>query len=57
MESMVETSQRFTAYELEVKAISTLGISFHEWLQLRPPESQDGRSLMYIIPAEPLGLA
>lgn len=57
MESMVETSQRFTAYELEVKAISTLGISFHEWLQLRPPESQDGRSLMYIVPAEPLGLA
>lgn len=57
MESMVETSQRFTAYELEVKAITTLGISFHDWLQLRPPESQDGRSLMYIIPAEPLGLA
>ncbi len=57
MESMVETSQRFAAYELEVKAISKLGISFHEWLQLRPPESQDGRSLMYIVPAEPLELA
>jgi len=54
MESMVETSQRFTAYEVEVKAISALGLSFHEWLQLRPPESQDGKSLMYIIPAEPL---
>jgi len=51
---MVETSQRFTAYEVEVKAISALGLSFHEWLQLRPPESQDGKSLMYIIPAEPL---
>jgi tetratricopeptide (TPR) repeat protein len=56
MESMVETSQRFTAYEVEVKAISTLGLSFHEWLQLRPPESQDGKGLMYIVPAEPLGV-
>jgi tetratricopeptide (TPR) repeat protein len=56
MESMVETSQRFTAYEIEVKAISTLGLSFHEWLQLRPPESQDGKGLMYIVPAEPLGV-
>jgi tetratricopeptide (TPR) repeat protein len=57
MESMVETSRRFTAYELEIKAISKLGISFHEWLQLCPPESQDGRSLMYIVPQEPLALA
>jgi tetratricopeptide (TPR) repeat protein len=57
MESMVETSRRFTAYELEIKAISKLGISFHEWLQLCPPESPDGRSLMYIVPAEPLALA
>jgi hypothetical protein len=57
MESMVETSRRFTAYELEIKAISTLGISFYEWLQLRPPESQDGRSLIYLVPKEPLALA
>jgi hypothetical protein len=57
MESMVETSQRFTAYEVEVNAISALGMSFHEWLQLHPPESQDGKNLMYIIPAEPLSLA
>ena len=57
MESMVETSQRFTAYELEVKAISSLGLSFHEWLQLRPSESSDARSLMYIVPAEPLDLS
>jgi tetratricopeptide (TPR) repeat protein len=57
MESMVETSKRFTAYELEIKAISKLGISFHEWLQLCPPEPQDGRTLMYIVPQEPLALA
>jgi tetratricopeptide (TPR) repeat protein len=57
MESIVETSQRFTAYEVEVKAISALGMSFQEWLQLHPPESQDGKSLMYIVPAEPLSLA
>jgi hypothetical protein len=57
METMVETSQRFTSYELEVKAISKLGISFHEWLQLRPSESQEGRNLMYIVPEEPMNLS
>ncbi|MDB9494704.1 hypothetical protein PN441_03520 [Spirulina major CS-329] len=56
MESMVETSQRFTAYELEVKAISKLEISFQEWLQLRPPEPKEEQSVMYIVPSEPLDL-
>ena len=54
---MVETSQRFAAYELEIKAISELGISFSDWLQLRPPESQEGKSLMCIVPSEALQLA
>jgi len=57
MESTLETNQRFEAYELEVKAVSKLGMSFHEWLQLKPSESQPvGANLMYIIPAEPLDL-
>lgn len=57
MESMIETSQRLTAYELEVKAIDTLGISFQEWLQLCPNEPQEDRNLMYIVPTEPLELS
>jgi tetratricopeptide (TPR) repeat protein len=57
MESMVETSQRFDAYELEVKAISQLGISFHDWLKLQPTEPhKPDNNLMYIIPREPLSL-
>lgn len=55
MESMIETNQRFSSYELEVKAISQLGISFREWLQLQPPESAVNNSnLMYIVPDEPM---
>ena len=58
MESMVETSRRFTAYEIEVRAISKLGISFSEWLQLQPSESKEGeKGLMYIIPKESLSLS
>lgn len=58
MESMVETSRRFTAYEIEVRAISNLGISFSEWLQLQPSESKAGeKGLMCIIPKEPLSLS
>ncbi len=58
MESMVETSRRFTAYEIEVRAISKLGISFSEWLQLQPSESKEGeKGLMYIMPKEPLSLS
>lgn len=57
MESMIETSRRFTAYEIEVRAISNLEISFSEWLQLQPSESREGeKGLMYIIPKEPLSL-
>ena len=58
MESMVENSRRFSSYELEVKAISRLEISFHEWLQLQPSEPKsEGKSLMYIVLNEPLSLS
>ncbi|MBF2028455.1 MAG: hypothetical protein IGS48_17095 [Oscillatoriales cyanobacterium C42_A2020_001] len=57
MESMIETSYRFEAYQAEVKAISQLGVTFHGWMQLKPKEPlPEGSNLMYIIPAEPLSL-
>jgi len=57
MESMVETSRRFGAYEFEVKAISQLEMSFHEWLQLAPSEpNENGRNLVFVVPQEPLSL-
>lgn len=57
MESMIETNQRFKAYELEVKAIQKLGISFSKWLQLQPSEpAPEGANVMYILPETPLAL-
>lgn len=44
MESMIETIERFEAYQCEVKAISKLGITFREWTLLAPSEN---RALMY----------
>lgn len=58
MESIIETNYRFEAYEIEVKALSKLGISFHEWLKLQPEENKyKNNNLMYIIPDEPLDLS
>lgn len=56
MESMIETNHRFAAYQTEVQAISQLGISFHDWLQLLPSTEMkpDGAEFMYIIPSQPL---
>ncbi|MBD2095509.1 NC domain-containing protein [Trichocoleus sp. FACHB-591] len=57
MEAMIETYRRFEAYQGEVQAIAQLGISFQEWLQLKPAEAQpEGAKLMYIMPSEPLKL-
>jgi tetratricopeptide (TPR) repeat protein len=58
MESMIETNQRFSAYEVEIKAIGSLGISFSEWLELKPSEvNNDEKNLMYILPKEALSLS
>ncbi|MBD2101777.1 hypothetical protein [Leptolyngbya sp. FACHB-261] len=53
MESMIETNDRFEAYQEEVKAIKELGISFHDWMKLAPDQEAqpEGTNLMYIIPA------
>ena len=56
MESMIETIQRFEAYQSEVKAISKLGITFREWTLLAPVSKQqsEDRGLMYLIPSTPV---
>ena len=58
MEAMIETNNRFESYQTEIQAISQLGISFHEWLQLKPSTEPkpEGAELMFIIPSQPLEL-
>jgi len=55
MESMVETSRRFDSYELEVKAIDKLGMSFSEWLNFANYDPKYAESnVLFIIPKEPI---
>lgn len=58
MESMIETNNRFESYQTELQAISKLGISFHEWLQLKPSTENklDSAEFMFIIPSQALDL-
>lgn len=58
MESMIETNYRFEAYQTEIKAISQLGISFHDWMKLSPAEetAPERANLMYIVPPEPMAV-
>lgn len=56
METMIEDMNRLRAYRTEIQAVSDLGVSFHEWQQLKPPilSSSEDVSLMCIIPKKPL---
>ncbi len=56
MESIIESIQRFEAYQSEVKAISKLEITFREWTLLAPVDKQqsENRALMYLIPSAPV---
>lgn len=55
MESMVETSRRFDSYELEVRAIDKLGMSFSEWLNFANYDPRYAESnVLCIIPKEPI---
>jgi tetratricopeptide (TPR) repeat protein len=56
MESMIETNYRFEGYQTEIKAITQLGISFHDWVKLAPggETPANGANLMFIIPAQPI---
>lgn len=57
LDSVVETNNRFEAYKAEIKAISQLGISFQEWMQLKPMNKQlDGEDLIFIMPAKPIAV-
>ncbi|MBD2099263.1 hypothetical protein H6F90_29810 [Trichocoleus sp. FACHB-591] len=58
MESMIETNYRFESYQTEIKAISQLGISFHDWMELAPSEeiAPEAKKLMYITPLEPMAV-
>lgn len=54
-ESMIETNQRLESYEMEVKAIGQLGITFREWQQLKPSEpALEDTNVMLIIPSTPV---
>ena len=54
----IETNNRFEGYQTEIKAISKLGISFDDWMKLAPATEvpTGGTNLMFIIPAEPVGV-
>jgi len=55
MESMIETSRRFESYELEVKAITKLKVSYSEWLKLTEVASGNAESnIVCVIPKEPI---
>jgi hypothetical protein len=55
IESMIEAMQRFESYQLEVKAISHLGLTFQEWQQMSvSTEEQLTGNLIYCIPPKPI---
>lgn len=55
MESMIETTRRLDSYELEIKAMSKLGLTFSEWLKLTSFDNRSAESnVVCIIPKEPI---
>ncbi|MFQ4138279.1 hypothetical protein PGN35_018365 [Nodosilinea sp. PGN35] len=57
MESVIETSNRFAAYEFELQLISRTEITFTQWESLKPKQlAAEGVSMMYIIPPNPVKL-
>ncbi len=56
IEEVVESETRFQMYSVEIEAVSRLGMSFDEWVQLAPSSgAQSGSAkLMYIVPSQPL---
>ena len=57
MESLIETERRFQAYQLEVRVIKELGITFHEWLELTPRgDRQENDRLTYLMLPENLNI-
>ena len=57
MESVIETSNRFAAYEFELQLISRTEITFTQWESLKPKQlPAEGVGMMYIIPPNPVKL-
>jgi hypothetical protein len=58
IESMIETNNRFEGYQMELKAIAQLGISFHDWMKLAPAgeTASSEANLMVIIPTKPIAV-
>jgi hypothetical protein len=59
MEYMIETCRRFDGYELEVKSMAQMKMTFQKWRELAPVKeiSPATSELIYIIPAKPLAIA
>lgn len=57
MESVIETNQRFSSYEYEIKLLKSTQVPFSKWVQLKPPgPAIEGASLVCITPPRPLVL-
>lgn len=57
MENVIETSNRFAAYEFELQLISRTEITFTQWESLKPKQlAAEGVGMMYIIPPNPVKL-
>jgi len=51
MESVIETHNRLEGYQTEVQAMQKLGLSFQDWLKLKPQEEQPENAQMMCIMA------
>lgn len=51
MESAIETHNRLQGYQTEVQAMESLGLSFQDWLNLKPQEEQPENAQMMCLMA------
>ena len=57
MEGIIETSNRFAAYEFELQLISRTKITFKQWESLKPKQlATEGVGMMYVVPPNPVKL-
>lgn len=57
IENVIETCQRFSSYEYELKLLKSAKVPFSKWTQLKPSSSlQSEGQIVCIIPPKPLAL-
>ena len=58
LESMTETHQRFLSYQLETRSLKSLSMSFKDWQDLKPSDSEvlKNDTVVCILPTEPIAL-